>query len=150
MGIALPLYPRTACPGWVEPYVGLPYERGARGPLRFDCWGLLMAVLQREAGLPIPAYEGVSWDDQSSRIECATFINEQRGAHWSPVEPGAERRFDCIVLTLAGRPLHVGVVADPGWMLHCSEGADSAVERYDGSVWRNRVDGFWRYGGQGQ
>jgi cell wall-associated NlpC family hydrolase len=151
MGVKLPIYRRGPAPAWCAPYVGLPYERGARGPERFDCWGLLMLVLGREAGLPIPPYDGVIWDrtDPVQRRACAATIAEQREAHWTPVEPGAEQAFDCVVLSIAGRPLHVGVIAGPGWMLHASEGAESAVERYDGIIWRDRVDGFWRFGGQG-
>jgi cell wall-associated NlpC family hydrolase len=150
MGVALPLYIPTHAPAWVAPWVGLPYERGARGPELFDCWGLLMAVLQREAGLPVPAYEEVCWDRKTpgTREVCSAFIAAEREAHWSPVEPGAEQPFDAVILNIAGRPLHVGVVAVPGLMLHASEGANSACERYDGTIWRDRVNGFWRFGGQ--
>lgn len=151
MAVVLPSYPRTPAPGWCSRWIGLPHEMGGRGPDAWDCWGLLMLVLDKQAGLKIPAYEGVDWDRDSreSRRGTAEYIAEQRRLNWTPVEPGQERPFDCIVLLLAGRPLHVGCVASPGWMLHSSDGAGSAVERYDSLLWRHRVDGFWRLRGAG-
>lgn len=148
MGVALPLYPQQPAPAWVEPYIGFDHQARARGPDAFDCWGLLICVLARECGFELPAYERFHWErsDTQSRRECADAIaTAQREMTWVAVEPGQERRFDAILLSIAGRPLHVGIVAEPGWVLHSSEGAGSAVERYDGAVWRHRVDGFWRF-----
>jgi cell wall-associated NlpC family hydrolase len=150
MGVQLPVYPVITAPAWCERYVGLPYAPGGRGPDEFDCWGVLMAVLQREAGLPVPSYEGITWRSDGNRAErarCADVIERER-LSWAPVLAGQEREFDCVILRVCGRPLHVGVVVNPGLMLHADEDADSALERYDGMHWRNRVEGFCRFMGE--
>lgn len=148
MGLALPPYRQEPAPGWCARFVGLPYNEGGRGPDVFDCWGILLLVLREQFGIVVPAYEDVHWGpggDRAMRRKTASTIASERAAHWSPIPAGQEQPGDCIVLSIAGQPLHVGAVAAPGWMLHGSEGADSALERYDGMCWRNRVDGFFRF-----
>lgn len=146
--VRLPAYRQDPAPGWCERFIGLPYREGGRGPDDFDCWGILLLVLQEQFGIAVPSYEGVHWGvgrNPAKRIETARTIAAERAAHWRPVEAGQEQPGDCIVLTIARQPLHVGAVASPGWMLHGAEGSDSALERYDGMCWRNRVDGFYRF-----
>lgn len=150
MPVVLPSYVPVQPPEWCARYVGkLPYERGARGPDLFDCWGAVMLVLHEQAGLDIPSYEGVVWRvrDRASRAPCAEVIARESEAIWRPINAGDEQEFDAVVLRVAGRPLHVGVVATPGWVLHSDEAAGCALERYDGMHWRNRVEGFWRFKG---
>lgn len=146
--MGIPLHSRPVCqaPGWCAPFIGLPYDRGARGPELFDCWGLIMLVGHRQFGLPVPAYEGVVWHngrDKAGRDGTAAVVKRESAALWEPVED--EQPGDAVVLRMFGEPLHVGIVAAPGWMLHASEGADSALERYDGMAWHARVLGFHRF-----
>lgn len=148
MGIQLPTYPMGPPPGWCLPFIGLTYEEGARGPDAYDCWGIMLLVLREQFGITLPRYEGVHWGpgSKADRDRTASVISTERML-WEAVEPGKEQPGDCIVLNIAARPLHVGVVAAPGWMIHGTEGSNSALERYDGMMWRNRVDGFYRYRG---
>jgi cell wall-associated NlpC family hydrolase len=144
--IILPAYADVAPPQWCERYVGLPYRMGARGPDAFDCWGLNWLVLAEQFGITAPEAYGVEWDkrDRDSRVAAAGAIMREADLHFDEVEPGKEHPSDIIVLRIGGHPLHCGVVVTPGWMLHAAEDADTALERYNGTVWRNRVAGFWR------
>jgi cell wall-associated NlpC family hydrolase len=147
MGVQLPSYPMGPAPAWVMPYIGLPYAEGARGPVAFDCWGLFWKVLAEQFEVEVPRYEGMHWskDDRASRVEAARHFRVETEESWLPVNPGEERAGDGIALGIAGRPLHVGIVVTPGWMLHSSDDADASLERYDSLIWRNRVDGFYRH-----
>jgi cell wall-associated NlpC family hydrolase len=149
MGIPLHSRLQGVAPGWCAPFIGLPYERGARGPDLWDCWGLLGLVLKKQFGLIVPAYEGVSWKgrDRASHDLVTGVVESESAARWAPValDSMSEQPGDAIVLRIMGHPLHVGVVAAPGWMLHASEDAESALERYDGLCWHNRVQAFWRF-----
>lgn len=152
MGIPLHSRSQGQAPRWCARFVGLPYERGARGPGLWDCWGLLMLVLKQQFGHDIPAYEGIVWHsrhDPDGRKATAAVMESETARLWRPVEDLCEQAGDAIVLRILGAPLHVGVVAAPGWMLHASEDADSALERYDGIYWHNRVTGFYRFGRDG-
>lgn len=151
MGIPLHSRPVGSPPGWCAPFIGLEYERGARGPDLFDCWGLLMLVEREQFGHAIPAYEGIVWNggrDHDGRTETAEVVERESAALWTPVGLDDEQAGDAVVLRMYGAPLHVGVVATPGWMLHSSEDANSALERYDGMAWHSRVIGFHRFRGR--
>lgn len=144
MALQLPPYPMQPAPAWVLPYIGLPYEKGARGPDAWDCWGLLLKVHAEQFDIVHPAYEGVQWGkDRESRTMTADVVNNE-ARDWLAVTPGEERAGDALTLAIAGNPLHCGIVASPGWMLHSAEDADSSLERYDGMVWRSRVLGIHR------
>lgn len=145
MAVTLPPYPQDTPPGWCAPFIGLPYEEGERGPDRFDCWGLAMLVSREQFGVVIPTYEGVHWGpgNRADRNHTAAVIEDEK-ANYTEIEAGQERPGDLIVLRIASRPLHVGIIAAPGWMIHACDGSDSALERYDGMFWRNRVEAFYR------
>jgi cell wall-associated NlpC family hydrolase len=147
VGIQLPTYPMAPAPAWCAPYIGLPYENGARGPAAWDCWGILWKVLAEQFDIEIPRYEGIHWErnDPASRIEAAHHYRAETEQNWLPVQPGEERAGDALALNIAGRPLHVGIVATAGWMLHSAEDADCSLERYDGLLWRRRVEGIYRH-----
>lgn len=88
----------------ISKYMSAPYKDGARGPLAFDCYGLVIAIRHEVFGLPLlPALGGVGrgrlrantrayWEIKTSMEECAP-------------EPGV------IAAAFAGEYLeHVGVV----------------------------------------
>lgn len=65
---------------------------------------------------------------------------------WHRVEPGSERATDGILLNMAGYDWHVGVVTQPGRMLHIRRGRlGSRIEHYDDAAYKRRVRGFYRH-----
>lgn len=61
------------------------------------------------------------------------------------VRPGDEREGDLILLRTS--PWHIGLVVEPGQMLHCYHGGTSTIEDYTLGRWRHKVVGFYRYVG---
>lgn len=45
---------------WAAKYVGMPYEAGARGPEKVDCWGMVRLIYRNEFGIDLPEYPGIS------------------------------------------------------------------------------------------
>jgi cell wall-associated NlpC family hydrolase len=133
-------------PAWASDYVGLPYSVGGRSREGVDCWGLYELIFNEQSGRTIPSYDGPVWGGEGATsreiaLACAAFASR-----FSPVQPGEEQVFDGIIMRLAGHPLHVGMVIEPGWMIHSIRGADSCIERYRPSmVWENRIAGFHRH-----
>lgn len=146
---------RAQIPGWVAPYIGLPFRAHGRDRRGVDCWGLARLVLQERHGLDLPSYAaGYEGAGVADLDDIARLIDGHR-RDWIPIAEapdrksaaalGAERGGDVLLLRLWGRPSHVGVVVAPGWMLHVEEKLDSATEIYDGPVWRHRVAGVYRH-----
>lgn len=134
-------------PAWCSKWVGRPYADKGRGPDAFDCWGLARAVLQAERGATLPDYADTytsAGDPQSA--PCAVLAGLADG--WQKVtQPDT---FDLVILSIARRPWHCGLVVAPGLFLHCppphrdSRQTLSCVERLDSITWRNRLEGFYR------
>lgn len=139
----MPETPRPATALDVNDLIGIPFADGGRSASGVDCWGLVMLVYGR-LGVTLPDY----------RI--SAFASEQIGrtidrdkAQWRSVdapEPG-----DVILMSLDA--------ALPGVLTHCAVfiGGDRAVHaldrvgvhvfRIDGPLWRNKIEGFYRWTG---
>jgi cell wall-associated NlpC family hydrolase len=143
----IPSYSPDPAPGWCAAFIGIPYLLQGRDRAGCDCWGLCWIVLEEQFGINAPCMDAVAWDTDSKPAErraAAQIILNTASDYFEPVEAGHERAGDIVVLSLAGHPLHMGIVASPGWMIHSAHDADAALERYDGMVWRKRIDGFYR------
>ncbi len=127
-------------PGWCHEYVGLPFGEKGRGP-SYDCWGLARKVRQDHLGeTDVPDYVQ-SYTSTHDKESVAAAVTAGLMAGWQQI-PGPVP-FCLVILKLAGRPWHCGVMADDFWMLHTMRGIDAVVERIDSLSWRNRVEGFY-------
>lgn len=131
--------PRT----WWNNYVGLPFAALGRDRLGCDCWGLVRMVCETEFGVHLPDY-GDGYEDPYDRDKVAAHI-ERTKADFVAVEPGQEKEGDLVALFVSGKPWHVGIVTEPGSMLHLMEGTQATVEQYTSRRWSHRVEGFYRY-----
>jgi len=134
-----------ALPGWLAGYIGIPYQPGGRTRAGLDCWGLVTMVWAETFGHALPPYEGQPWGLGASADEVAASARAFAD-RFTRIEPGQEALGDGILLMIAGAPIHIGLVVEPGKMLHIADGAASCIENYRNSVWSKRVAGFYRYG----
>ena len=140
-------------PIWVERYIGIPFAAYGRDHQGCDCWGLLRLVLREQFGIEIPSFDGSTWrcglsreenDLQRAELESLMAANV---SPWRRVDPGSERGGHGILLRQLGRPIHVGVVVAPRWMLHIEQGANAVLTEYDGPLWRRKIAGFYEWRG---
>ena len=131
-------------PEWLGDYIGIPYRENGSDRDGCDCWGLLALIYDERLGKPLPDYTGKRWQHGGSAQEIgpgATVYVSQ----FQPVPAGSERLGDGVLIRMRGHPLHVGMVVEPGVMIHAHEGADSCLEQYHRPEWEKRVIGFYRY-----
>lgn len=95
-------------------YIGLAWELGARGPLAYDCWGLLLHCRAQYFGGGIP---DVAFGDAARQM----YAHKMRSGEWEIV-PMPEHGDG--VLLRDGNDPHVGVYLDldGGGVLHAMEG----------------------------
>ncbi len=112
--------------------MGLPFVARARGPLAYDCWGLIRAVLL-EAGHDLPLFldDGVATHEQKARLD-----------QWRPIHPGNPQPFDIVAFSLGKGMLHLGLVCESVYFLHTATGRPSGVESFVLQRWRSRLKGF--------
>jgi cell wall-associated NlpC family hydrolase len=125
----------------VRAYVGIPFRERGRDRSGCDCWGLVRLVLAERFALELPSLDGYTSVRDRERI--GALIEDDLPA-WIEVT-GLERAGDVVLLAIAGRPLHVGLVVAPATMLHIERGIAACLERYDRLPWCRRVPGVYRH-----
>ncbi len=125
-------------------YVGIPWRKHGTGFGGCTCWGLLHLIYREELGIELPTYSE-RYATAKDRSAVAALIADSKDEEWREVGAGDERTFDAVLLRTAGALAHVGIVIDPGRMLHVFDGAESEVASYHGGAWRHRVAGFYRH-----
>lgn len=132
---------------WANAYAGLPFLAGGRGHAGLDCWGLYRLVLTERAGVMLPAWDMVAWDDL--RAVYRAMRAEADGEAWRKVETPSS--LDLVLMrghfetgdgNLRGGPVHVGCFVEPGLVLHIEEGIDAMIVPLASVAWR--VLGFYR------
>jgi cell wall-associated NlpC family hydrolase len=123
-------------------FVGMPYADKGRGEA-VDCWGLVCRVFLELRGVALPSYAEayVTADDAAAIARLVAGELEP----WQPIAPGAEQPFDCVLMKECGLPRHIGVVTQPGLLLHVRRGATSTIERYRSGPLKFRLAGFYRF-----
>lgn len=122
----------------VSEYIGLPYQVEGRGPKAYDCWGLIRLVYADRLGIDLPSNLGY---DETLTAHTSEMIEQGRDGWLSVTAPSP---YDVVLLNVAGSPNHIGLVIDPGWMLHTTHQKHACIESYTRPTWRQRVEGFYR------
>lgn len=127
-------------------YVGIPYLLHGTTREGLDCWGLPRLWYLEQYGIELPSF-GDRYGRELTAAERAHIAAIIRGESetWRSILPGCEQRGDLVLLRVMGDESHLGLVVEPGRMLHARAGIDSCVERYDSPVWARRVAGFYRW-----
>lgn len=121
----------------VTDLIGIPFEYGARGPDKYDCYGLIKHLLKEWNQIEVPDYRGYS----DTRKIIATFHNALPLWEKVPIQPAG------ILLFRVPGQMHVGYVLDDNrTFIHTWEHSGGVcIERI--SDWQNRLIGCYKYVG---
>lgn len=134
-----------AHPAWAAPYVGARYAKNGRTlEDGFDCIGLYLAIVRREAGIDLPEYDGPPWEGART-VKALGDAAEAFRNRFVEIDAGDVCAFDAVLLLSHRQPVHIGCVTTPGFMLHIDgSGADAVIESYLKSDYKDRIAGFYR------
>lgn len=131
------LVPRPSSPG-LSDLLGRSFLYGGRGPLAFDCYGLVMEIYKRR-GIALPDFgssPSTAWQHRMI-LEGRKLFTEL-----SKPEPF------CIV-TFSIRPgftTHVGVVLEDGVrFMHIMAKTEVTIERLDSLTWKRKITGYFKW-----
>jgi len=128
---------------WSGDYVGLPWQFAGRSRAGVDCWGLFWLVYRDVLGIEIASYAQETIDAPEREQIAALLESDRNRSPWRPVD--TEQPFDMAVFRRAGIESHVGLVIEPGRMLHILHGGESCIERFDQGRWRPKLIGLHRH-----
>ncbi len=119
-------------PAWCAEFVGTRYVEGGceRNNHGYDCWGLIRAVYQYAYNISVD-----EWD-----IEVGKCV-------WLPLSPNErEKEGDMLVFTPDGVSHHVGLVVEPGRMIHAAESLGQVlIEPYKSTLWKTQHKRTYRH-----
>lgn len=124
----------------VDDLLGVPHVPGGRlpGP-GTDCFGLVMECCRR-AGRPIPD----PFTSAESPMDVKGWIVE-RLEGWRPTDGPVVG--GVVELLSADQPAHVGFIVDERQFLHSLRKIGAVLGRFDRDPWRQRIVGWYVYGG---
>lgn len=128
---------------WTDEYIRIPFKERGRSRDGADCWGLALLIFHDKLGIDLPPLIGYA--DTKDRVRITDIIKTE-SLTWDFIAPGDEKAFDIAVFKMLGQPMHVGVVIEPGLMLHCERGKGTYLTYYNKeNQWDRRLEGFFRY-----
>lgn len=103
---------------WAVKYIGMKYEEGGRGPVSFDCWGLLRAVYSEQFNIELPLLPGISVTSVRAKNRAMQLAIRDEWISSGPFDGAAVAMSQDTVFH------HVGVYfsADGGKVLHAWKG----------------------------
>lgn len=128
---------------WVGQYIGIPFSMHECSHEGCNCWTLVALIYREQFNIELPTYSRL-YENLTSKnnVELAEVIRTQYG-DWTEVDkplPG-----DAILLRIAGMNCHVGLVINRREMIHVLQGTHTTRERFDTTLWKHRVAGFYRH-----
>jgi len=134
----------------VSDYIGIPFVDNGRTKAGCDCWRLVGMVYRDHLNIELPEFPDVYIDRSSNTAllkslqRVADRMNEYK-QRWKSVDK--PQPYDVIILHTGELLYHCGLVVDRRNMLHTMENIDSAIEDFTGLMWKNKIEGFYRYAG---
>lgn len=128
---------------WYDKYQRIKFVDKGHGFDGCNCWGLVHLVYKTELGIELPTYENL-YTDSKDRDSISALITDEKSKWFEPDKP---KEFDVMLWNVGGMPFHVGLFLRKGFMLHCWQDVDVAIERFPSVKWpEKRILGFARYG----
>lgn len=133
----------SVLPKWAAQWVGIPYKEKGRGPDGYDCWGVIQAIQLSVFHVDLPDYadtyrDGEDWEAIGAAVQAGLADGWQRTEQ--------PRAGDLLILSIAARPWHCGMMLSSLHFLHAAPGDSTVIERLDTPRWARRIEGIYRYG----
>ena len=131
-------------PDWAGRYVRLPFKDKGRGVEGFDCWGLVMHILEHEFKVSgLPDYSSTYAHTTDEDLIPIAIRDGLKEGYWNKVsEP---KLGDMLIFNIGNKPMHCALVLGDGKMIHAQESIGITVDGYHRPNWKKRIEGFYRH-----
>lgn len=128
----------------------IPFVEHGRDENGIDCWGLVYLFYKDFFGINLNPYKDdyYFFERNICKEDVQKVINKEfMTGNWMYKD---DPEFgDVVILTLAGRPFHAGIVVDDkkGKMIHCLNKIGVCQDNFNDHKYKNRIEGFYKYVG---
>ena len=123
----------------LKPYIGIPFRDHGCGFDGCDCYGLVRLVYLKELGIELP-HLGDQYSNAFARAEIGPIPAGTVAEGWAvDVTDEEPEQFDVLVFSRGGVDYHVGLFLYGEFMLHCIDGVDSCLEKWNGIRWKRQL-----------
>lgn len=130
---------------WSNAYIGTPWQDLGRSAEGCDCWGLAWLVFACELGIELPSYAEHYSSAEEQREIAGLIMAASFEPTWIRVAPQKARPFDIAVFRRGRWDSHIGIIVQPGTMLHMAREDCAQHARLNQGEWRTRLSGIWRH-----
>lgn len=127
---------------WAGTYVGIPFVSGGRSRDGADCYGLIRLILLEQFNKTLPLLSA-DYSDADNLEETEKVMKARR-----PVLAGQQvenpETGDICVIKFFGLPVHLGMYAGGGFILHTLRFSGSALQRISDPLLSGRIEGWYR------
>jgi cell wall-associated NlpC family hydrolase len=127
----------------LDEYIGIPFDTKGKTRQGCDCYRLICLVYKDRLGIELPDYPDVEINETVESLLKITRLMKHNRDNWLKVEK--PEPFDVILIRTGSMLYHAGLVIDKYRMLHIDRGINSTIERFDSLMWKDKVEGFYRY-----
>jgi cell wall-associated NlpC family hydrolase len=120
-----------------------PFAEKGRSRKGLDCWGLVVLAHREVLNKDIPTYEEEYETTEDHKLLNDIFLENM--IKWEQISTENAVPGDVVVINLAGRPLHAGIIVDKNLMLHTERKIGTVIERFDHPKISKRLAGIFRY-----
>jgi cell wall-associated NlpC family hydrolase len=114
--------------------LGIPFERGGRGPATYDCYGLAREMFRRD-GVTVPDFQS-----PGTLEEIGSLIDDEC-KRWRRVEYGTLKSL--VTFRVEGFGAHVGYIIAPDRFIHAFQPTGVTTERLTNGTFKPL--GFYLY-----
>ncbi len=142
-------------PAWGRVYIGIPFLDKGRTCEGCDCWGLTRLIWGEQFSLRVPSFLDTYEEAHDGATVARAIVNYGlTNPIWHEVAPGQERSGDAVHMVgyykIDGHwekaEMHVGIVLEPGVLIHVEEGINASLMNYrEKLAGADRVLGFYRH-----
>lgn len=105
--------------------LGKPWEANARGPDKFDCWGVCIEYYKR-LGIALPDKPGICTPRPLDMVRFA--VEQVGGGHWKPSASTMPELHAVALMGRRDRLFHAGVHVGGQYILHCPSAGEVCVQ----------------------
>lgn len=123
----------------VKKYIGIPFRDHGYGFDGCDCYGLVRLVYANELGIELP-HLGDDYSCAFNRGEVGPLVSSVAAESWAvDVTDRGPEPLDVLVFSRGGVEYHVGLYLSCEYMLHCIDGSDACLEKWNGIRWKRQL-----------